>query len=95
MKELIGNHSPDAQIEEIVLEKIRFGVSNIMSGTLRNELEMTTDWRIFSDDIIRQIRGYLLGNKVNTEEYNDVIVTYPATMWEELKEYYYEWKGER
>ncbi len=74
------------QIEEIILEKIRFGISHVMSGTLRDSLKLTTDWDIFSDDILRQLKGYLVGNKVNTEQYDDLVKIYPATMWEELKE---------
>jgi len=86
MNELVGQYPPDQEIEEIVLEKIRFGIRNVMPGSLRNELSMVSDWEIFSDSIIRQIHGYLLGNKVNTEEHDDVVKIYPATIWEELKE---------
>ncbi len=82
---IIGNNPPDAQIEEVILEKIRFGIQPVMSASLREQMTMTTDYDIFSDTIIRRIRAYLLGNKVNIEEWDSEVEVYPSTMWEELK----------
>jgi len=74
-----------AHIEKIVLEKIKFGLRTVIPGSLRDELRISSDWDIISKDIVYQIQGYLLGNKVNTEEWDEEVKIYPATMWEELK----------
>jgi len=88
MKPVYGFNQPDVQIEEIMLEKIKFGLSVSFSGSLRNSITMDTDWRIFSDDVIRRINFFLLGNKTHTEEKEVVVKTYPSTMWDELIEDY-------
>lgn len=80
-----GNNPPDGQIEQIMLEKIKFGLEEVMSGELRNSMKLVTDWNYFSDNVVRRLTYILIGNEVHEETHDECIKTYPATMWEELK----------
>jgi len=70
--------------DKITLEKIQFGIQQVMSSALMEDMMYETMDDIVTRSFIKQLTFYLLGNKVHVEEY-DTKKTYPATMWEELK----------
>ena len=72
--------------EKIELEKIKFGIRHMVSESLLNDLVLELHDDVVSENIIWQLTGYVLGNKIHTESFDRTVKTYPATMWEELKE---------
>jgi len=72
--------------DRITLEKIQFGIQQMFSPALMDDMRYESVEDIATRFFIKQLTFYLWGNKVNEEEYDDVISVYPATMWEELKE---------
>jgi hypothetical protein len=71
--------------DEIILKKIQFGITQMMSPALLDEMSLITRDDIYTGGVIKYLSFYLFANKVHTEEREDVVRTYPATMWEELK----------
>ena len=84
-----GNHKRikggSMEPEHITLEKVAFGLNTIMSKPLIREMEVSTYEDYVLGAIVHQVRGYLWSNKVHHETTTEK-KTYPATMWEELKE---------
>uniref|UniRef100_A0A6M3KV41 Uncharacterized protein n=1 Tax=viral metagenome TaxID=1070528 RepID=A0A6M3KV41_9ZZZZ len=72
------------QVDRITLEKIQFGIQQMMSKSLMDEMRYESREDIETRTFIKQLTFYLWGNKVNVEKY-DTEKVYPATMWEELK----------
>lgn len=79
------NDKETVTMDRITLEKIKIGLSHCMSSALLDDMTLVLERDIFTDDIIRRFTGYLFANKVNVEDYDDTVRTYPSTMWEELK----------
>jgi len=77
-----------ATIETITLEKIKFGIRNVMSGSLRAEMKIDSDYDILSGDLTCQITAYLIGNKVHSQEVDSVVNRYPSTIWDLAKLFY-------
>ena len=73
------------QMDRITLEKIQFGIQQMVSRALMDDMRYESVADITTQSIIQRLTLYLWGNKVNEEEYDDVVRVYPATMWEELK----------
>ena len=71
-------------VDKITLEKIQFGIQQMMSKALMDDMRYESVEDIATNSFIKQLTFYLWGNKVNVEEY-DTAKEYPATMWEELK----------
>ena len=70
--------------DKITLEKIQFGIQQMISRALMDDMRYESVEDVATGSIIKQLTFYLWGNKVNVEEY-DTEKVYPATMWEELK----------
>ena len=73
-------------MDRITLGKIQLGIQQMVSPALMDDMLYESVEDIVTRSFIKQLTFYLWGNKVNEEEYDDVISVYPATMWEELKE---------
>ncbi len=71
-------------VDRITLEKIQFGIQQMISRSLLDDMRYETIDDIETQSFIKRLTFYLWGNKVHGEEY-DTAKTYPATMWEELK----------
>lgn len=71
--------------DRITLEKIRFGIQQMISSALMDDIQYESIEDIATQSIVKRLTFYLWGNKVNEEEHDDVVHVYPATMWEELK----------
>ena len=71
-------------VDKVTLQKIQFGIQQMMSSALMDDMRYESINSIETQSIIKQLTFYLWSNKVNVEEY-DTKKTYPATMWEELK----------
>ena len=78
------NYDDMVTVDKITLEKIQFGIQQMMSGALMDAMRYGSVEDIATNSFIKQLTFYLWGNKVNVEEY-DTAKEYPATMWEELK----------
>ncbi len=72
-------------VDKITLEKIRFAISQMVSNSVLEDMDYHSQYDILTDSFIKRLSLYLLSNKVNQEEHDDVVNVYPATMWEELK----------
>ena len=72
-------------MDRITLEKIQFGIQQMVSSALMDDMRYESREDITTQSIIKQLTFYLWGNKVNEEECDDVVNVYPATIWEELK----------
>ena len=74
-----------ATVDKVTLKKIQFHISHMMSPALMDDMRLVSESDISTDSIIRHLSFFLYSNRVNVEERDDVVHTYPATMWEELK----------
>jgi len=72
-------------MDRITLEKIKFGIQEMVSSSVMGDMQYESIDDIVTRSIIKRLTIYLWGNKVNSEEHDDIVHTYPATMWEELK----------
>ncbi len=72
-------------MDRITLEKIKFGIQQMVSSALMDDMRYESIEDITTQGIIKQLTFYLWGNRVNEEEYDDAVNVYPSTMWEELK----------
>ena len=72
-------------VDRITLEKIQFGIQTMVSKAFIDDLRYDTINDYETQSIIKQLRGYILGNKVHHEEVDSLVHRYPATIWEELK----------
>uniref|UniRef100_A0A6M3JLQ6 Uncharacterized protein n=1 Tax=viral metagenome TaxID=1070528 RepID=A0A6M3JLQ6_9ZZZZ len=80
-----SDFSREVTAEKVTLEKIQFQISQAVSKSFLRDIDIYSYDDMVADGIIKQLRFYLVGNKVNEEEYDDIIREYPATIWEELK----------
>ena len=78
------NKNDMTTIDKITLEKIQFGIRQMISPALMDNMRYESVEDITTRSIIKCLTFYLWGNKVNVEEY-DTEKVHPATMWEELK----------
>ncbi len=82
------NYNEQVEYERYVLEYIEFGLADLVDKGQLKKMTFTEDHdliQVYADAVIRKIRFFLLGYNTWNEEIEDVVKTYPATMWEELK----------
>lgn len=82
---VIGYLPPDAELEAITLKRIQFHIAHAVSDSVRESMELTTDYDIFHQYVTRHLSWWLTGDKVHSEEVDVKVAVYPATMWEEIK----------
>lgn len=80
------NDYDTVQMDRITLEKIQFGIQQMVSPALMDDMRYESMEDFTTQSIIQRLTFYLWGNKVNEEEYDELVKVYAATMWEELKE---------
>lgn len=73
-------------MEQVILDLIQFKIAMYMSPGLLKCMEVNEAHKYLTNELAVQIKFFLLGNEVHTEEFDDTVITYPATMWEDLKE---------
>jgi len=76
-------------MDRITLEKIKFTIQEMISPALMDDMRYESIEDIAKRSIVKRLILYLWSNKVNEEEYDDIVNVYPATMWEELKRDYW------
>jgi len=81
----IANYNEQVEYERVVLEYIAFGLVDMVDRGQLRQMRFTEDPTEYADTVIRKIRYFLLGRNTHNEVIEDVVKTYPATMWEELK----------
>ena len=72
-------------VDRVTLEKIKFGIMQHISPALMDDMSLVSEVDIYTQSIIKYLSFYLFANKVNEEEYDDIVRVYPTTMWEEFK----------
>ena len=72
-------------MDRITLEKIQFGIQQMVSSALMDDMRYESIDDITTQSIIKRLTFYLWGNQVHHEEVDSLVSRYPATMWEELK----------
>ncbi len=73
------------QIDRIILEKIQFGIQQMISSALLSDMRYESVEDITAQSFIQRLTFYLFANKVHEEDCESIVRVYPATMWEELK----------
>ena len=76
------------QYKELVLEKIKFGLSRHISKAQLMDMKIERTEGFICDDIVFAIRGYLSGEKLREEKRNWKI-KYPSSWWQMFKEQYF------
>jgi len=71
--------------DKVTLQKIQFGISEMISPALMEDMRYESIASFVSNSIIKQLKFYLWGNRVNSESHDEYVSVYPATMWEEIK----------
>ncbi|KKN15923.1 hypothetical protein LCGC14_0981150 [marine sediment metagenome] len=79
------NYNEQVEYQRHVLEYIIFNLADIVDAGQLKQMTFTEDPRDYADSVIRRIRYFILGRNTHNEVTEDVVKTYPATMWEELK----------
>ncbi len=85
---MANTYSEHVEYERQVLEYITFGLADIVDAGQLKQMTFTKDHdftRAYADGVIHKIRLFLLGQNTHNEVTEDVVKTYPATIWEELK----------
>jgi len=72
-------------MDRITLEKIQFGIQQMVSSALMDDMRYESVEDITAQSFIQRLTFYLFGNRVHHEEVDSLVHRYPSTMWEELK----------
>ncbi len=71
------------EIERIVLEKLKFGLSEHIHPVLLSKLRLSIEEDIFTKDLIARIRGFVWSKEVKKEV--EETFSYPSNWWEAVK----------
>lgn len=79
-------------IEEIILQKIRFGVIETMDPSLLEEIKISEPLSDFVSNMITvRLKGFVYGVDIAKEEstYHENEIEYPANWWEAFRERFF------
>ncbi len=80
---------------EVTAEVMQFYAQLALSDSVVNSVCLQERLDIALPGLVYSLTIGLLGKPTKTDEYDDVVATYPATMWEELKRYWPRWLRRR
>ena len=83
-----NKYNEHVEYERQVLEYIAFNLADLVDTSQLRQMRFTEERdesRVYADGVIRKIRYFLLGRHTHDEVTEEMVKTYPATMWEELK----------
>ncbi|KKK88440.1 hypothetical protein LCGC14_2743160 [marine sediment metagenome] len=81
--------------EMVTAELMRFSSQVALSDSVMASIEVEQYHDIALRQLVHSITIGLLGKETSTEEFDDVVKTYPATIWEELKSLWPGWLRRR
>ncbi len=79
----------------VTAEIMQFGSQLALSQSVVDSAKLYERNDIGLKQLIYSVTIGLLGKETHTEEYEDIVKTYPATMWEELKSLWPRWLRRR